>query len=67
MTDKQIIETLVRIKEYCRKCKTCKECKFLIDKDEKGDGNCQIQNIFYELDGFPSQWDMEELERIIKQ
>jgi len=79
MTDKQLIETLRNIKEYCAKCnKTtdngfdiefhiCDGCKFkTINKSYRGN-NCQLTMLIGNLTSQPRFWDMGKVERIINE
>lgn len=59
MTDKQIIETFRKIKEYCTD-RECYNCKF------DSDYECQIIKLKNQLDGLPYEWNMKAIERIIK-
>lgn len=62
--DKQIIETLQNIQEYCQNMNGCKLCKFaIIDSDCKR--HCQVGQLNRLLVHSPDNWDMEEIERII--
>lgn len=63
MTDKQIIETLNNIKAHCRG-RECENCTFKTSDKEKY--CCQITLIVKEMSTTPSQWDMEEIERLVK-
>ena len=65
MTDKQIIETLRNIKEYCGDSKVCNGCHFGDYRKCNGELSCQINELFKRLAILPSAWDMEEIERII--
>ena len=61
MTDEQFIEWLRKIKEFCQNT-TCTNCPFGI-----GYGCCQIRYLLDELQAnSPLDWDMEEIERIIR-
>lgn len=66
MTDKQIIETLKNIKN---KCNTCTSCKFKLKEIDLQNGySCQIRQLAYQLNKHsPQFWDIEKIERIIKQ
>ena len=57
MTDKQFIEMLKNIKEYCKKT-SCIDCQF-------NEGHCAIQKLAFELRFAPLFWNIEEIERII--
>ena len=63
MTDKQIIETLNNIKKHC-KGRDCENCSFYTSDIEKY--RCQIMLIVKKMLITPSEWDMKEIERIIK-
>lgn len=69
MTDKQIVETLVNVKEYCRKERyvfpNCRGCRFIKEEDFRLE--CGIKILFLELATEPDLWDMEEIERIINE
>jgi len=63
MTDKQIIETLRNIKEYCENRQfDCINCRFRRDGE-----NCQIASLSLRLNGPPICWNMEQIERIINE
>lgn len=64
MTDKQFIETLRFIKEYC-KIRRCFQCKFyspsyVVD-------SCNLQLLPKELKISPRLWNIEEIERLLKE
>ena len=58
MADKQIIETLRNIKDYCQRHDTCKDCTF---------HSCKIYDLFHELAKTPNYWVMGDIERIINE
>lgn len=62
MTDKQIINTLRNIQNYCEKRGIgCIDCVF-----DKG-SYCQIYDIVHQLRCAPYEWDIETIERIINE
>ena len=63
MTDKQIIEMLNNIKTYCRH-RDCYDCTFEFSKTSNS--CCQIMLLVKEMSVTPSQWDIEEIERLVK-
>ena len=63
MTAKQFIEILNNIKTYCRH-RDCYDCIF--DFSKTSDNCCQIMLLAKEMTGTPSRWDMEEIERLVK-
>lgn len=65
MTDNQIIETLKNIKNNCKNI-DCIDCTFLAN-ESKYPYTCKIRQLMVELDTPPNKWDIEKLERIIKQ
>lgn len=60
MNDKELLELLKKIKEYCEN-ESCNVCKFSIRN------YCQFEMFASCLDNSPNNWDMEEIERIIKE
>ena len=58
-TDKQIIETLNNIKKHCTG-RSCENCSF-----KSLNNPCQIAHIAKKMAISPSQWDMEEIERLV--
>ena len=70
MTDEQFIEWLRKIKEYCGKYIGCYECPLQLKENYYyGDTStcCSVILLGYLLsDTMPENWDMEEIERIIK-
>lgn len=66
MTDEQIIKTLKNIKGNCGN--GCGNCVFQNDMKKINTGyNCQIEELTEALYPRPDLWDIEELERIVKQ
>ena len=64
MTDKQIIETLRNIKTYCNSFGMHSKCKFY---NPSTSDRCVICELMTELQKTePSYWDMDAIERIIK-
>ena len=59
MTNKQFIEILKKIKERCNNT-DCGECPFRTDK-------CQLQAIASSLNYMPIYWDIEDIERLLKE
>lgn len=66
MTDKQFIETLRNIQNYC-KGRFCGVCKFSDDSkvERNRDQCCVLKNMACALSMSPVFWDIEEIERII--
>lgn len=70
MTDKQLIETLENIKEYCsdRKCVECEFCnKNRIHFYNEKPTFCQIKALAGELNRCPENYHISTIEEIIKQ
>ena len=66
MTDKSFIEILKENKEYCIEHKTsCLNCKYLRDYGTYYEC-CQIE-FFDRLTTMPRYWDIEEIERLLKE
>lgn len=67
MTDKQLINTLRNIKDYCVS-PHCKVCKFYMEKEE-GDNvieYCQIKQLAFYLESVsPVYWNIDRIEEII--
>ena len=63
MTDEKFIEWLRKIKEHCESCDRCSKCKFLGNDTNR---MCIFSEIADLLSELPQNWDMEEIERIIK-
>ena len=66
MTDKQILETFRKLKEYCVSKRDCIGCQFLYMKN-KNCGYCQLEELGWILSITPKHWDMKEIERIINE
>ncbi len=64
MTDKQLVETFRKLKEYCVSKNNCIGCRFSYMKN-KYCGYCQLEEIGQIFSISPKHWDMEEIERII--
>lgn len=62
-TDEKFIEWLRKIKEYCESCDRCSKCKFLGNDTNR---MCIFSEIADLLSELPQNWEMEEIERIIK-
>ena len=52
---------LKNIQDYCIKNEGCRNCPFYL-----GDYECQLRSLFSELDWFPTAWDLEEIECLLK-
>ena len=67
ITDKQIIETLKNIKKYCESNNknSCSSCKF--KKENRFGYSCQLCDLSFEISQSPSHWNINDIERIIKQ
>lgn len=61
MTEKQFIEMLKKIKEYCRKT-SCSDCSF-----KNLDDCCQLRAIVTKLSNVPARWNIEEIEGLINE
>ena len=74
MTDKQIIETIKRIKIYCLRLhlKTrfeenpCNYCEFQAKHRSKRKNVCQLTNLLGNMTCEPQRWNLPRLEEIIK-
>ena len=69
MTDKQLIKTLRNIKKYCEEQVDCEFCKFFSPDHEGVECryDCQLVNVLDRLDFIPSNWNIDEVERIINE
>ena len=68
ITDTQIIDTLKNIKEHCSNYKNCENCKFKLEGNDESNFSCQIGRLACRLSNhIPEHWDIDDLERIIKQ
>lgn len=69
-TDEKFIEWLRKIKEYCEKQCNCSNCPFSIKEKNEYDvevDSCQVETLAFNLYiEPPNDWDMEEIERIIR-
>jgi hypothetical protein len=63
MTDRQIIETLKNIKEYCLKRQCGERCIFYA----KNQNICQIKELFGELYKTPDWWNFSEIKEILSE
>ena len=63
MTDKQIIKTLRNIQKYCSRT-ACNNCKFCRPKYSV---LCGIRMITLNLRMAPEEWDIDEIERLLKE
>ena len=63
MTDEQIIEILQNIQRNCED-NCCDYCEFYLGGE---DSECQIGKLVNELSRCPKYWNIDEIERIIKQ
>ena len=59
---KDIMKVLKHIQDFCVKNEGCRNCPFYL-----GDYECQLRSLFSELDWFPTAWDLEEIEWLLKQ
>lgn len=67
MTDEDLIELLRRIKQACKTHPSCHNCSFDNEIEIKSGYSCQIRALVKTFGKTaPSDWDMEEIERIIK-
>ena len=64
MTDKQIVETFRKLKEYCVSKRDCGGCRFFYIKN-KSCGYCQLEEIAWICSISPKYWNIKEIERII--
>lgn len=60
MSDKELIETIKKIKVNCRKKYQCNDCSLLMN-----DERCQIALLVERLARVPSRWNIEEIEEVI--
>lgn len=60
MTDEKFIEWLRKIKEHCNNRERCSGCVF------DSECGCIFIALAMELCDTPNDWDMEEIERIIR-
>ena len=58
---KDIMSVLNNIQKYCLDKNGCKGCPFHLE-----DG-CQLKQLFAELDYYPTGWDLERIEWLLKQ
>ena len=62
MTDEKFIEWLRKISENCVRHSTCTGCPFITNTKD-----CQVELLTEELNRhYPNEWNMEEIERIIR-
>lgn len=67
MTDEKIIELLSEIGLHCFMQVHCKYCRFYhAEADSAGEYCCVIRSLATKLSNVPSEWNMEEIERIIR-
>lgn len=59
---KDIMQVLKNLKKNCVDCGHCSDCKFWLYA--KG---CQLSSLASEFDWTPSNWDLEEIEWLLKQ
>ena len=65
--DEKLIEWLRKISDHCAKCCGCKGCKFNLGHDSN-EIHCQIRMLCIQMSAeLPIAWNIEEIERIIKQ
>ena len=62
MADKQFIEILKNVQNQCIEM-GCDECQFGID----GGDDCALSKVFAELCDYPNRWNIEEIERLLKE
>lgn len=69
MTNKQLIKTLRNIKKYCDEQEACALCKFYFPNNENDEywSDCQLLEVVEKLDFIPSNWKIDEVERIINE
>lgn len=60
MSDELLIAFFRKTKEYCEERK-CTRCEF--DREDY----CQWEKLLCELENSPNNWDIEKIERIIKE
>lgn len=63
MNDEELIELLRKIKEHCKEKDNCNECKFKLHNADCISSECFITRM---VDYIPQDWDIAEIERIIK-
>ena len=60
MSDKELIETIERMKEYCTKRDSCTYCSFFINGN-----SCQFELLARILADCPSEWNIERIKGVI--
>ena len=60
-TDEQFIELLGKINKFCKATPDCDGCKF-----DCGADGCAFEVLADALSEMPCNWNMEEIERIIR-
>ena len=63
---KDIMKLLSNIQKYCVNNIGCKGCPFYLGNDG-GCTQCQLKRLFLELGCYPTGWDLEEIEWLLKQ
>ena len=61
MSDKELIETIKRIKRRCIEKDNCISCSFFLIES----GRCQFEWLGRSLSTIPYKWDIEKIEDII--
>lgn len=63
MTDKQIIETLENVREFCIKS-SCLDCRFNLAVD-RGGVDCQFKMLASSMNISPNMWDIDKITKVI--
>ena len=65
---KDIMKVLNHIQNYCLEVDDCRKCCFYCKCSDEDDAKrvCQLKKLFSELDWYPTAWDLEEIECILK-
>lgn len=62
--DDKFLEKIKSLKEYCNE--NCNECKFGV-RTGRNLNSCQIRMLVWEMDNSPKEWNINEIEVIVKQ
>lgn len=67
MSDKELIETIKKIRDHCTYSYYCSNCKFYLGEIEHLQSNkcCQISWLTGLLANAPSKWDIKKIEEVI--
>ena len=69
VTVEDIMKTLNYLQKYCLVLDDCRQCCFYCNCSDEDDAKreCQLKKLFSELDYYPTGWDLEEIEWLLKQ